>query len=96
MSRVEPELRFAVELVIASLAAAPGTIVKVVVSSVRLPLWAVIVTVPARIPVTVFVAIPLEAVAEPVPLIVPVPLVCVMLMLVELSLVTTLPAASST
>ncbi len=45
---------------------------------------------------TVFVAIPLEAVAEPVPLIVPVPLVCVMLMLVELSLVTTLPAASST
>ncbi len=75
MSRVEPLVRFVVDEVTASLLAAPGTTVNVVVSSARLPLCAVIVTEPARTPVTVFVAIPLEAVAAPVPLTDPAPLV---------------------
>ena len=48
---------------------------KIVVSSLRLPLWAVIVIEPASAPVTVFVAMSLEAVALPRPVTVPAPLV---------------------
>ena len=65
-------------------------------SSLRLPLCAVTVTVPAVSPVRVLVATPLEAVAEPSPVTEPEPEVWLKLTLVELSPVTTLPLASWT
>ncbi len=55
-----------------------------------------IVTEPARTPVTVLVATPLEAVALPVPPTVPAPEALVKATTVELSAVTVLPAASWT
>jgi len=62
-----------VALVIVRWSAAPATTVKVVVSSVRLPLWAVRVIEPVRTPVTVSVATPLTAVGLPRPETVPAP-----------------------
>src|SRR4029077_9724634 len=81
-------------LVIVRWSVAPGTTVNVVVSSVRLPLWAVRVIEPASVPVTVSVATPLAAVAAPSPATVPAPLVLVNVTLVALSLVRRLPLAA--
>ena len=76
-------------------AAAPWTTVKAPSVPVVSPAAvASIVTVPARTPVIVFVATPLEAVALPVPATVPVPDALAKATTVELSEVTVLPAAS--
>ena len=94
-TRVGPEARFAVAPVSASCAAAPWTTVKAPRVPVVSPLEvACIETVPARTPVTVLVATPLEAVAVPVPQTVPVPEAWAKVTEVELSEVTVLPAAS--
>ena len=94
-TRVAPEVRFAVEPVRATCAAAPGSTVNAPsVPVVRPEAVACMVTVPARAPVTVFVATPELAVAAPVPVTVPVPEALVKLTEVVLSPVTTLPAAS--
>ena len=93
--RVVPEVRSAVEPVSWIWVAAPWTTVKApsvpVVSPAEV---ASIVTEPTRPPVTVFVAIPLEAVALPVPVTVPAPDALAKATTVELSEVTVLPAAS--
>ncbi len=94
-ARVAPEVRFAVEPVRTMPAAGPGVTVKAPRVPVVRPLAvACMVTVPARAPVTVFVATPELAVAAPVPVTVPVPEALVKLTEVVLSPVTTLPAAS--
>ena len=67
-----------------------------IVPVVRPEAVACIVTVPARTPVTVLVATPLEAVEAPVPLTEPAPEAWVKLTEVELSEVTVFPAASWT
>jgi len=69
---------------------------KVVPPGVSAPEVAVTVTEPATAPVTIFVAMPLAAVAVPPPVIVPPPDVCAKVTTVELSDVTMLPFASST
>ena len=92
-----PEARFAVEPVSAIWVATPGTTVNAPrVPVVRPVAVASIVTVPARAPVIVLVAMPPEAVELPVPLTVPAPDACAKVITVELSEVTVLPAASST
>jgi hypothetical protein len=75
MARVELEERLAVDEVIASCAAVPKTTVNVVVPDVRPVADAVSVTDPAVPPVTVFEAMPLAAVAAPVPATEPAPAV---------------------
>ena len=94
-TRVVPEPRLAVEPVSAIWAAAPWTTVNApsvpVVSPVAV---ASITTGPARAPVIVFVATPLEAVALPVPVTVPAPEALAKVTMVVLSEVTVLPAAS--
>jgi hypothetical protein len=92
----EPDPRFAVDEVTTTLVAAPATTEKLVVPEVSPVADAVIVIEPATAPVTVFEAMPDDAVAEPVPVTVPVPEVCVNVTEVELSEVTTLPPASRT
>jgi hypothetical protein len=74
----------------------PATTVKEIASAVSAPEVAVTVSAPAVVPVTVFCATPLAAVAEPVPLTAPTPAVCAKLTEVELSPVSVFPAASST
>ncbi len=96
MSRVAPEARLPVALVIVRWSAAPATTVKVVVSSVSEPEWAVSVIEPARTPVTVSVATPLTAAVVVRPVTVPVPADLVKSTDVELSAVSRLPAASRT
>ncbi len=95
-SRVAPEVRFAVEPVSSICAAAPWTTVKAPRVPVVRPLAvACSVTLPTSAPVTAREATPLEAVAVPVAETLPVPDACVKLTTVELSLVTVLPAAST-
>src|SRR6266545_1048917 len=95
-SRVAPEVRSEVALVNVRWSAGPTTTVKVVESPVRPPAVTPIVIEPASAPVTVFVAMPAEAVAEPSPVTVPVPAVFANATEVELSPVSRLPAASRT
>src|SRR5450756_1934495 len=74
--RPPPEARSAVEPDRAILAAPPATTLKVIglpLPGARLPEVALIVTEPARTPVTDRVATPLAAVAVPRPLTVPAP-----------------------
>ncbi len=92
--RAAPDARLVVALVTFRWSAAPGTTVKVVVSEVRPAAEAVIVIEPAVWPVTESEATPLAAVAAPRPLTVPPPPVFANATEVELSVVTTLPAAS--
>src|SRR6266545_1162420 len=91
-----PVTRSEVALVKVRWSAAPWTIVKVVVPLVSELALAVIVIEPASAPVTVFVAMPAEAVAAPSPVTVPVPAVLAKVTLVVLSPVRRLPAASRT
>ena len=94
-TRVAPEVRSAVEPVSAICVAAPWTTVKAPSVPVVSPAAvASIVTEPTRAPVIVFDAIPLDAVALPVPLTVPAPDALANATTVELSDVTVLPAAS--
>src|SRR6266540_351376 len=95
-SRVAPEVRSEVGLVNVRWSAGPTTTVNVVESPVRPPAVAPIVIEPASAPVTVFVAMPAEAVAEPSPVTVPMPAVLAKVTLVVLSPVRRLPAASRT
>ncbi len=94
-TRVVPEVRSAVEPVSWICVAAPWTTVKApsvpVVSPAEV---ASIVTEPTSAPVIVFDAIPLDAVALPVPVTVPAPDAFANATTVELSDVTVLPAAS--
>ena len=93
--RVAPEARSAVDPVSAIWVAAPCTTLNAPsVPAVRPAEVASIVTVPARSPVTVFVAIPPDAAALPVPPTVPVPDCCANAITVELSETTVFPAAS--
>ena len=94
-TRVAPEVRSAVEPLSAIWAAAPWTTVNAPsVPVVNPAAVASIVTGPARTPVIVLVATPLEAVALPVPETVPAPDAFANATTVELSAVTVLPAAS--
>ena len=94
-TRVAPDVRSAVEPVRTMSAAGPWTTVKAPsVPVVRPADVASIVTEPASTPVMVFVAMPLAAVALPVPLTVPAPEALAKATTVELSEVTVLPAAS--
>ena len=93
--RVAPEARSAVEPVRMMSAAAPCTTSNAPSVPVERPAAvASIVTGPARTPVIVFVATPLEAVALPLPLMVPIPDCLAKAITVVLSEVTMLPAAS--
>ncbi len=94
--RAAPEARLVVELVIVRWSAAPGTIVKVVASELSDPAVAVIVIEPVVWPAIESEATPFEAVAAPSPVTVPAPPVFANVTEVELSVVTTLPAASRT
>ena len=94
-TRVVPEVRSAVEPVIAICVAAPWTTVKAPSVPVVSPAAvASIVTEPTRTPVIVFVATPFAAVALPLPLTVPAPEAFAKATTVELSAVTVFPAAS--
>ena len=94
-TRVAPEVRFAVEPLSVIWVAAPWTTLNEPSVPVVSPAAvASIVTGPARTPVIVLVATPLDAVALPVPLTVPAPAACAKATTVELSEVTVLPAAS--
>ena len=84
-TRLAPELRLAVEPLIAIFVGVPGSTVKVVVSAVRPAAVAWIVIEPARSPVTVFDATPEAAVAAPRPVTVPAPAVLAKVTAVELS-----------
>jgi hypothetical protein len=78
------------------LLAAPGVTLNELVSDVRPEADAVIVTEPARAPVTVFDATPPEAVAVPSPVTEPAPDVCPKVTIVELSDASRLLLASRT
>ena len=94
-TRVAPDVRFVVAPVRTMSAAGPWTTVKAPsVPVVRPRAVASIVTEPTSAPVTVFVATPLAAVAVPVPVTVPAPDCFPNVITVELSAVTTFPAAS--
>jgi hypothetical protein len=93
---VAPEVRDATDDVKTSLLAAPGVTLNALESCIRPVAVAVIVTGPAVAPVTVFDAIPPEAVAVPSPVTVPAPDDWPNVTTVELSVVTRLSLASRT
>ena len=63
--QLEPEFTLGLQPLSTTLEAVPALTVKVSVPLVRAPLAAVIVTLPAALPVTESVAVPLETVTEP-------------------------------
>ena len=93
-TRVEPEVRFAVEPLRTISAAGPTTTVKVRVLLVSEAPVAWVEMLPMSAPVTVTEATPAVAVSPPSPVTVPVPAVLLKVTVVPLSPVSTFPAAS--